>query len=97
MAKVECAALPEGTTYCEAKVKFSINGGRLIYTFKQGEGGQQPVVGDVDGNGRVDIADVNAVINMMLGRAEATEAGDVTGGGIDIADVNAIINIMLGK
>ncbi len=96
-AKVECAALPEGTTYREAKVKFSINGGRLIYTFKQGEGGQQPVVGDVDGNGRVDIADVNAVINMMLGRAEATEAGDVTGGGIDIADVNAIINIMLGK
>ena len=55
------------------------------------------VVGDVNGDGKVDIADVNAVINMMLGKIEATEAGDVTGGGVDIADVNAVINIMLGK
>ena len=35
---------------------------------------------------------------MMLGKAESTTAGDVTGdGGIDIADVNAVINMMLGK
>ena len=54
--------------------------------------------GDVTGDGQVDIADVNAVINIMLGKAESTTAGDVTGdGGIDIADVNAVINIMLGK
>ena len=54
--------------------------------------------GDVTGDGQVDIADVNAVINMMLGKAESTPAGDVTGdGGIDIADVNAVINMMLGK
>ncbi len=56
------------------------------------------VKGDVTGNGQVDIADVNAVINMMLGKVETTAAGDVTGNGnIDIADVNAVINIMLGK
>ena len=54
--------------------------------------------GDVTGDGQVDIADVNAVINMMLGKAEPLPTGDVTGdGGIDIADVNAIINNMLGK
>ncbi len=54
--------------------------------------------GDVTGDGQVDIADVNAVINIMLGKAESTPAGDVTGdGGIDIADVNAVINMMLGK
>ncbi len=58
----------------------------------------QPVAGDVTGDGLVDIADVNAVINMMLGKAEQTVAGDVTGdGNVDIADVNAVINIMLGK
>ena len=56
------------------------------------------VVGDVSGDGQVDIADVNAIINIMLGKAEQTAAADVTGEGtIDIADVNAVINIMLGK
>ena len=56
------------------------------------------VTGDVTGNGQVDIADVNAVINMMLGKVEQTAAADVTGeGNVDIADVNAVINIMLGK
>lgn len=56
------------------------------------------VVGDVTGDGTVDISDVNAVINVMLGKAEPIPAADVTGDGtVDIADVNAVINIMLGK
>ena len=56
------------------------------------------VRGDVTGEGTVDIADVNAVINMMLGKTPQTAAGDVTGdNNVDIADVNAVINIMLGK
>ena len=55
-------------------------------------------VGDVTGDGNVDIGDVNAVINMMLGKTDQTTAGDVTGdGSVDIGDVNAVINIMLGK
>ena len=54
--------------------------------------------GDVTGDGNVDIADVNAVINIMLGKAAPTAGGDVTGdGSVDIADVNAVINIILGK
>ena len=58
----------------------------------------QTVQGDLTGDGEVDIADVNAVINMMLGKAPQTAAGDVTGdNNVDIADVNAVINIMLGK
>jgi len=59
------------------------------------------ITGDVDGNGVVDIADVNAVINVMLGKMQPSECKgnpNVDGqGGIDIADVNAVINIMLGK
>ena len=56
------------------------------------------ITGDLTGDGLVDIADVNAVINMMLGKTSPTAAGEVTGDGkVDIADVNAVINIMLGK
>ena len=56
------------------------------------------IPGDLNGDGQVDIADVNAVINMMLGKVSPTAAGDVTGdGNVDISDVNAVINIMLGK
>ncbi len=56
------------------------------------------IPGDLNGDGNVDISDVNAVINMMLGKTTQTEAGDVTGdGNVDISDVNAVINIMLGK
>ena len=56
------------------------------------------IAGDINGDGVVDIADVNAVINMMLGRIPSTAAADVTGDGVvDIADVNTIINLMLGK
>ena len=56
------------------------------------------IPGDVTVDGQVDIADVNAIINMMLGKANKTDASDVTGDGqVDIADVNAVINIMLGK
>ena len=61
----------------------------------------RPIQGDVTGDGVVDIADVNAVINIMLGKATSNEwrvASDVTADGtVDIADVNAVINIMLGK
>ena len=60
--------------------------------------GAQTVTGDVTDDGRVDIADVNAVINIMLGKAPSVPAADINGNGtVDIADVNAAINIMLGK
>lgn len=60
---------------------------------------QNPVVvGDINDDGHVDISDVNAVINMMLGKTALTSAGDVNSDGkVDISDVNAIINLMLGK
>ena len=56
------------------------------------------VRGDVTGDGKVDVSDVNMVINMMLGKAEPTAVADVTGDGtVDVSDVNIVINIMLGK
>ena len=51
--------------------------------------------GDVNGDGEVNIADVNAVIDLILtGRVSAS--GDVNGDGeVNIADINAIIDMIL--
>ena len=54
------------------------------------------VYGDVNSDGEVNIADVNAVINMIL-TAEPDLIGDINNDGeINIADVNAVIDIILG-
>ena len=58
--------------------------------------------GEVNGDGAVDSGDVNATVNMMLGKPLGERCDDVAAdmnlnGKIDIADVNAIINVMLGK
>ena len=59
--------------------------------------------GDVNADGQVSIADVTALVNIILGKTKnvsewARKAGDTNGDGqISIADVTAIINIILGK
>lgn len=55
--------------------------------------------GDVTADGSVDIADVNLLINYMLGREHIDlTVGDLTQDGkIDISDINLLINLMLGK
>ena len=51
--------------------------------------------GDVNGDGEVNISDVNAVIDMILSQS-GDRAGDVNGDGeVNIADVNAVIDIIL--
>ena len=61
----------------------------------------EPLNGDVNGDGIVNIADVTALIDYMLGRAAETfneDAADVNfDGEINIADVTEIIDILLGK
>ena len=57
--------------------------------------------GDITGDGQVDVSDVNAVINIMLGKAQASSFpgnSDLNDDNkVDVSDVNAVINIMLGK
>ena len=54
------------------------------------------VTGDVNGDNEVNIADVNAIIDVILGGNTGASA-DVNGDGeVNIADVNAIIDIILG-
>ncbi|MBQ0114458.1 MAG: M6 family metalloprotease domain-containing protein [Bacteroidales bacterium] len=56
--------------------------------------------GDITGDGVVDVNDLNAVINVILGgiAAETYDGrADVTGdGAVDVNDLNTIINIILG-
>ena len=55
-----------------------------------------PIRGDVNGDGEVNIADINAVIDMILS-GSSNLLGDVNGDGeINIADINAIIDLILG-
>lgn len=52
--------------------------------------------GDVNGDNEVNISDVNAVIDIILG-GEYNPAGDVNGDNeINVSDVNAVIDIILG-
>ncbi len=58
------------------------------------------ITGDVNGDNLVDIDDVNALINIILGEEQASKyaGADVNGdGNVDIDDVNAVINIILGQ
>lgn len=61
---------------------------------------QQSIPGDVDGNGTVDVTDVNFVVNIILGKAQFANYpnADVDGNGVvDVTDVNKVVNIILGK
>ena len=65
------------------------------------ENGWKYIRGDINGDYKVDVSDVNAVINIMLGKTQASDfpgEPNVDGqGNVDVSDVNKIINIMLGK
>ena len=55
----------------------------------------QPAVGDVNLDGEVNIADINAVIDMILAGSQYM-VGDVNGDGeVNIADINALIDLIL--
>lgn len=59
------------------------------------------ITGDVNGDSIVDISDVNTLLNILLGKDDASNydgRADVNSDGtVDISDVNVIINILLGK
>ena len=59
--------------------------------------GEEGTTGDLNGDGEVNIADVNAIINIILGGSDNSQGrSDVNEDGeVNIADANAIINIIL--
>jgi len=70
--------------------------GMAVYKIGKNVGGEPAgIAGDVNGDGEVTIADVNAVIDMILAGNQGKN-GDVNGDGeVGIADANAVIDIIL--
>ena len=94
------------TSLGEHKAKILFSGGgmsssvgiQLRATGVESTTPEQP--GDINGDGVIDIMDVNILINIMLGIAAADDYGDsdLSGNGmVDIGDINLVINLMLGK
>ena len=76
-----------GTQY-----SLKIPGMELVYANMPQE---EAIKGDVNGDGEVNIADVNAIIDMIL-TGNTQPNGDVNGDTeVNIADVNAVIDIIL--
>lgn len=86
------AVLPEATTYYFDNIEFEIDPEHVV---------QQVVMGDVNGDGAVNITDVTTLVDYILGKQPAAfvlEAADIDGDGyINISDVTALVNILLGK
>ena len=64
----------------------------------QYQGGTETNPGDVNGGGKVNVSDVTALINMILGMQTMDQGkADVNGDGkVNVSDVTALINIILG-
>ena len=77
---------------------FKCYNGMAVYKIGSNVGGDEPQpgkTGDVNGDGEVNIADVNAVLDIILSGA-LSPSGDVNGDGeVNIADVNALIDMIL--
>lgn len=60
-----------------------------------------PLAGDVNNDGEVNIADINAVIRVIMVDStdeETTHRADVNGDGeVNVADINTVIAIILGS
>ena len=66
-------------------------------TLDDGSGPGPVIPGDVNGDGSVNISDINQVIGYILGGQYAAPA-DVNGdGSVNISDINMIINIILNS
>lgn len=78
--------------------------GSLSHIYKKVTTTPPTLLGDVNGDGSITIADVTALVNIILGKDDVEpykynhEVADVNDDGhITIADVTALVNIILGK
>ena len=77
---------------------FKCYNGMAVYKIGANITGDEPepgTPGDVNGDGEINIGDVNALIDMIL-NSHQDKAGDVNGDGeVNIGDVNALIDMIL--
>ncbi|MBR4828721.1 MAG: hypothetical protein IKZ92_02845 [Muribaculaceae bacterium] len=78
-----------------------IKDGKIIYKGMRYHGDQEPetVIGDVDGDGRVTISDVTALIDILLnGSMEFKMGGDLDSDGkVTISDLTTLIDLLLSS
>lgn len=80
------------------------SGHEMVIGVQPPEGWEPPadlLTGDINGDGKVDISDVNIIVAIMLGKDSASNYpgnANVNGqGDIDVSDMDIVINIVLGK
>lgn len=107
--KVSSKLLVEGTTYyARAKATYQDNDGTNrttdycdVVSFVYHAVKPLYKTGDVNGDGNVDVTDINILINIALGRDSADKyegRAYVTGHDtVDVSDINVVINIILSK
>lgn len=88
--------LDPGMYRARAYSYWTSGGFRLIGTSKDYLVGD--IKGDVNGDGSVNVTDVTALVNMILGVIpKDTARGDIDGNGtVNVSDVTALVNIILG-
>ena len=75
----------------------SVKTTRKLYCHYPGVDEEPPVIkGDVNGDGEVNIADVNVIITSILTGQLSLDVDVNRDGEVNIADVNAVIDIILG-
>ncbi|MBQ2490946.1 MAG: chitobiase/beta-hexosaminidase C-terminal domain-containing protein [Muribaculaceae bacterium] len=56
------------------------------------------ITGDVNGDGEVDVRDITALIDIIMGNSEVTIPADVNGDTeVDVRDITALIDIIMGS
>ena len=74
---------------------YKCTNGMAVYRITLDNGEQPGLPGDVNGDGTVNITDINMVISMILS-GNYNEVGDVNGdGAVNITDINTLIGIIL--
>ena len=79
----------------------SVSGEWIVFGFPDYAKGYKDIRGDVNGDGKVDVADIGAVIDFMASTtpdALVSDSADVNDDkAVDVADIGDIIDIMAGK
>lgn len=89
----------KGDVYYEINGSFS---GKMLVddvTLQYGGGGDDPIRGDIDGDGLVNVSDVTALVNKILGTADySDQVCDIDGNGtVNVSDVTALVNLILAQ
>ena len=97
--RVHCFAVEYGTNSKGQEevtlFTFKAYNGMAVYKISLDDGDEPGLPGDVNGDGNVNIGDINSVIDMIL-KGQFDPSGDVNGdGAVNIGDINALIDIIL--